>query len=50
MTAALTPMSPAVARLWRHNLEREDAQGRSWSCSGGIYVTNDFGDLVQVPA
>ena len=35
---------------WRHSLEREDAQGRSWSCAGGIYVTNDFGDLVQVAA
>ena len=35
---------------WSLSQSRRDAQGRSWNCSGGDYVMDDFGDLVQVPA
>jgi len=35
---------------WTQSLCRTDAQGRAWTCSGGDYVIDDFGSLVQVPA
>lgn len=35
---------------WDQHLTRRDAQGRRWNCSGGTYVMNDFGDLVEVAA
>ena len=36
--------------IWYGTEERLDMQGRRWKGSlPGLYVTNDFGDLVEVP-
>ena len=45
--------SPGWARFWnqahwRLNRFRSSADGAHWTASGGVYVVNDFGDLVEV--
>lgn len=35
---------------WRSNFHRTGPDGLSWSASGGAYVVDDFGDLVEVAA
>ena len=34
---------------WYAHNSRIDQQGRIWSCCSGIYLTDDYGDLVPVP-
>jgi hypothetical protein len=35
---------------WSGHLSRQDAEGNKWSRWSGSYVTDNFGELVQVPA